>query len=222
LTKRYDFRNLIKKSPFLYHLLLKIRLSIKKPMPSNRKMTITFTFNGKPDKRNLQCGTGIGEVVCVKKKKRSEKQCGHLSKFEKAKEYGRQVVADPVKTAHYMIYRKKWKRKLKHTGIYQLAIMDFMNPPAIHEARVNEEFGNSEKLILVKVRGKFEISHVSVSMIAPDGKILETGEIYQQNTLGFYIYALNTSASLKAGVICRICVHDFPGNIIEKDFCFFD
>jgi hypothetical protein len=212
---------IIKNSLFLYYLLLKFRLSNKKLMPRNRNMTITFTFNGKLDKRNLQRSTGIGPVPDVTKKIRSEKQRDHLSRFQQAKEYGRKVVADPVRTAHYAVYRKKWKYKLQHTGIYQLAIMDFMNPPSIHEAMVTQESGGSGKIILVNVWEKLEISHVVVNMIAPEGDILESGEIYKQNMLGFHVYPINNVASLKPGVICRIRVFDFPGNVTEKDYQFF-
>jgi hypothetical protein len=190
-------------------------------MSRNRKMMITFTFNGKLDKRIAQHGAGVAPSPCNAKKKRSEKQGDHLSRFEKAKEFGRQVVANPLLTAHYAVYRKKWKRKLKHTGIYQLAIMDFMNSPVIHKALLEKEPESPGNIILINVWQKFEISHVGVSMIAPDGKILETGEIYKHNSFGYYVYALSNAASVKPGVICRISVHDFPGNVTEKDYYFF-
>ena len=94
-----------------------------------------------------------------------------------------------------------------------------MSPPC--EVMLKEESGSTGKIILIQVRKKFEVSHIAVSMIAPDGKILDSREIYHRNTLGFHVYTLTDAATAKPGVICRICVQDFPGNVTEKDYHFF-
>jgi len=68
----------------------------------------------------------------------SENQVLHLSRFQCAKEYGRMAVADAAMSAFYQENLSRFKRNRRaFIGVYQLAIMDFMNPPVIRNVRLN-------------------------------------------------------------------------------------
>ena len=156
------------------------------------------------------------------KRKWTENQAKHLSRFECAKEYGRRAVADPVLSAHYAVYRTRWKRKLKHTGIYQLAIMDFMRLPEICKASLERSGRMAGSLISITAMDQFEISRVEVSLLAPDGIVLEEGMAGPAPNHVNYAYVILNSGSMKPGTLCVVRVWDFPGNVAEKEFRFFD
>jgi hypothetical protein len=189
-------------------------------MPRSTKKLITLTIPGKLVKKNIQCEAVIMPAK-PSKRLRSVKQSNHLSKFEQAKEYGRKVVADPTRTAFYAVFKKRWKRKFKHVGIYQLAIMDFMSAPSIHEIRVDSNITGGITSILVRAYDKFNVSGVGLSLIAPDGQVLESCETLPMNISGNYVCEITRASSVMPGVICQVCVRDIPGNITEKEYRLF-
>jgi hypothetical protein len=145
----------------------------------------------------------------------SDKQKKHLSRFELAKAYGRRVVADPALIEHYTFFLKRWKMKRKNTGIYQLAIMDFMNPPKVEE--VDLDSWDGIYVITIAVTHCFQPSGVTVSLVAPDGSILEKGAACYVPAHDHYEYAICNSSLVRTETICRVTAKDVPGNVTEYD-----
>ncbi len=187
---------------------------------SNYNM-ITRTYSGKLGNIVMQDDGVIRSIPDLSETIRSEKQKQHLLRFERAKEYGRQTVADPQQSAGYAVYLKRWKKKKKNIGIYQLAIMDFMNPPSIREAGPDSKIGGAGNAVIISARDCFRMPRVSVTLVAPDGRILEEGETGDPDYCGQYKYVIKESSLLKPGTICRVRATDIPGNVTEKEFACF-
>ncbi len=148
----------------------------------------------------------------------SEKRKQHLSRFEYAKEYGRQVFADPGKSALYAPYLKTWKRKRKHIGIYQLAIRDYMHAPSIEEVTFSDRRRGGPEMVFIRAYNEFQAPHVAVSIVAPDGEILEEGEADGHQFHIHYSYRFIDRSLLKPGNTLRISAWDLPGNIAVKEY----
>jgi hypothetical protein len=135
-----------------------------------------------------------------------------------AKEYARQVVADTEKSAHYAKYLKRWKKKKKNLGVYQLAIMDFMHPLEIHSVeRSNWSHGNPNAIIILTI-DQFGTKGVTVHLIARDGSILEEGEAKQPLYSVYYEYVIKDPLLINQAGIIRVRSWGMPGIAAEKDF----
>ena len=98
-------------------------------MARNLGNVLTKLYSGKIGHVLMQKNGVLRSVPDMSKRILSDKQKNHLNRFEQAKAYARQVMADPVESARY----SEALRKLKATdgklniGIYQMAIKDYMN-----------------------------------------------------------------------------------------------
>jgi|GEM_PF-7047650 len=70
-------------------------------MAHGRKNLIMKVFRGKSGKLCMEPDGVSGSQPGKSKRKWTENQAKHLSRFECAKEYGRRAVADPLLSAHY-------------------------------------------------------------------------------------------------------------------------
>jgi hypothetical protein len=191
-------------------------------MAHSRHNVITRTYSGKIGKVCLQQDGVIRSLPEKSPKNWSKKQVEHLTRFEQAKEYGRRAVADPMLSEHYAAFRKRWRRKLKNTGVYQLAIRDFMHTPEIHEASFEQTGENAGGLIRITAMDKFRISRVGVSLLSPGGVLLEEGMASSGTEHVFFKYVILDPALMKPGTTCMVRAWDIPGNVTEKKFSFFD
>ena len=183
-------------------------------MAHSRNNVITRTYSGKFGNTCMQSDGILRSRPNMTDRILSEKQKQHLSRFELAKEYARQVVADAEKSANYVRYLKKWKKnKKKNIGIYQLAISDFTHPPKIHNI-------NCDKYNMVNIlaRGEFGLVGATLSLVAPDGAILEEGNAIDDSRYRFLQYIVKDPSLLRQGVLFRARVWGMPGVISEKDF----
>ena len=191
-------------------------------MAHSKNNVITRTYSGKIGNVCMQRDGVIRSLPAGKRKVWSKKQKNHLSRFELAKQYGRQVLADPCLTAHYAVYKKRWKRKLKNTGVWQLAIRDFMNPPGIWGVDLVRPGLNNAGMICIHAHDKFEIKGVRATLLAPGGNLLAEGEAILVLSLGRYVYEIQDPLLMKPGVTCRVRVWDVPGNVTEKEVNLFE
>jgi hypothetical protein len=186
-----------------------------------RNNVITHSYSGRLGGIIMQHDGVFRSLPDTSKRSWSEKQVQHLSRFELAKDYGRQVVGDPLKTEHYAVFLKRWRRKLRNTGIYQLAIMDFMSLPEIEDVMLDRHSGGTRNVVRIYARDRFSISGVEVSLVGPGGVRLAGGEAAFNLLHGFYDYIITDLMLIQTGVICRVCARDIPGNITEKEFHLF-
>ena len=186
-------------------------------MAHSKANMITRTYSGKFGDLCLQRDGVIRSRPNVSKRILSERQTSHLNRFEAAKAYGRQVMADEAKSAFYGQYLKRWKKKKSNIGIYQLAIMDLMHPPSVNRIKLDKQTGIPIRLV-VEAFDIFQVAGVSVALCSPSGEILEQVDACQLFPwIGFH-YTVHDPSLLRPGVICRVTARDLPGNITEKEF----
>ncbi len=144
----------------------------------------------------------------------------HFSRFELAKEYGRKVISDPALSELYRSRLKRWKKKKsKHVGVYQMAIMDFMHPPSILDIRIDRSMQGAVE-VQIKANAYTNVTAVEVQVVSPGGVILEEGKASQPYPCIYYQYHIQDPSLLKPGVTCKVTVRDIPGNIAEKEVAF--
>ena len=190
-------------------------------MAHSKNSIITKTYSGKIGHICLQNDGVMRSLPDTSKRKWSEKQEQHLSRFQRAKEYGRQVVADPKRSEYYAGYLKRWKKKKKNIGIYQLAVMDFMHTPEIRKFQLDKGYGRSGSTIVVGVMDVFGVAGVFVRIVLPGGETVEEGEAAPMISGFRFGYVIRDPSLPRPGTILRVKAWDVPGNIIEKEFNFF-
>jgi len=146
-------------------------------MAHSNDNVVTQTYSGKVGNICLQDDGVIRSLPDMSNRIFSEKQKGHLSRFQQAKEYGRQVVADAQKWAIYKEPLKRWKKKKgkKHMGVYQLAIMDYMHFPEIISVQLNNCPGGADWMIRIEALDIIRVAGVAVSIVSFEGEIMEEG-----------------------------------------------
>ncbi|MEI7662131.1 MAG: hypothetical protein WCK34_08035 [Bacteroidota bacterium] len=152
-------------------------------------------------------------------KVQSEKQIRHLHRFQCAKEYGREVVADEKRSALYSAVVVRWKKKKKkHIGVYQLAIMDYMHPPDIQGAEFGDLPGSTHGTIIVTAEDIFLPPRVTVSIVLADGSLAESGEAQRHHPWDQYQYVVFHPDLVHTGTTIRVSARDNAGNVTETEF----
>ncbi len=153
------------------------------------------------------------------KRKPSQKQEEHHHRFVLAREYAREVVADPGRSEPYkaILVRLKRKRKL-NIGVYQLAIRDYMNPPVVFGALLDHDGGDSRYTVVVETNDIYGIARVEVTFSAPGGQRRETGEAEVMLYGLTYRYVIRDISLVLPGTKCSIRAFGIPGSAMEKDF----
>jgi hypothetical protein len=184
-------------------------------MAHNRQNPLTKYYSGKLGQLVMQSDGIMRSRPDTSNRVWSEKQEGHLSKFEQAKEYARKVKADPVLSAPYLDPLRIWKRKKKNMGLYQLAIKDFLKPPEITGLRVQ----TSRPLeFRIHANGLVSIVQLKVRLLSPQGDILEEGDAETVLGNGVYSYLVADPSLVPRGTVVHITAWDLPGHFSEKIF----
>lgn len=186
-------------------------------MAHSNDNVVTKSYSGKFGNICLQHDGVIRSLPNASNRTFSEKQEQHLSRFQQAKEYGRQVVADGQKSAIYATALKLWKKKKrkKHMGLYQLAIMDYMHRPVIDSVVLNHCLQGAGWMIWIEASDIIQVAGVAVSIMSFDGEIMEEGLASSDLP---YKYVVRNPSLLRPGMILRVSAWDLPGNVIEKEF----
>src|ERR1035437_8281267 len=184
-------------------------------MAHSRQNIITKHYSGKLGNSVLQSDGIIRSLPDTSNRIWSEDQKGHISHFQKAKEYARMVKADPILSAPYLEPLKRLKRKKKNMGLYQLAIKDFLNPPEIigldKRKKLSKPF-----VFEIHAQDLVAIVLLRVRLLLPKGEILEEGDTETVLENGIYSYQVSNPSLLPPGTIIHITAWDIPGNSSEK------
>ena len=103
-------------------------LSIFGAMARNKGNVLTRKYSGKAGNILLHKNGIMRTIPDMSKRILSDKQKAHLTRFEQAKTFARQVLSDPVQSARYgeMLAVLKKRSGIRNIGIYQLAIREYM------------------------------------------------------------------------------------------------
>ena len=187
-------------------------------MAQTKENVLTKHYSGIVDQVVFQADGVIRSRPDVSNRKWSKKQKQHLTLFDSAKGWGRKACSDPELSALYRPALEKVRRKNKYLGIYQLAIMDFLNPPEIKSIAIEKRSATAGTVIRVNVFDKVLITEVQVCLVSSKGKTLEAGDSEPVYPNLLYSYSVADPSRLSPGTIIRVRVGDLPGNVTQKDF----
>jgi len=145
-------------------------------------------------------------------KEPSEQQKSHRERFRLASLYAQRVKTNPEILEEYLFAAVK----KGYTNVRSLIIADYFCFPEILSINVNTKPAGTELETIVI--DYMRVKSVTVSLKAPDGSVLESGDgalgIDQQT----WTYKVLDSANLAASVCFEITATDLPGNVTTKSF----
>ncbi|MEI7983141.1 MAG: hypothetical protein WCI71_15935, partial [Bacteroidota bacterium] len=161
-------------------------------MAINKGNSLLYRMSGKFNQILFQKNGVMRSLPDLSKRKWSPLQVKHLNRMEQGKNYARQAMADPEQNAYYSSLLKKWKKKIKggNIGVYQLAICDFFHPPVIRQVELLRASDPLTYNISIHVCDNFKVEGVFVSILSPDGTMIEQGDAQQPETNIQYIYLI--------------------------------
>ena len=142
----------------------------------------------------------------------SEKQRVQQDKFRLASLYASRVYADPVLLEEYSVAAKK----KGYANARALIVADYFRLPEILNLVVNTKPAGSvlEILVVDFMRAK----SVTVSVLAPDGSVSESGKSNIGIDKQTWTYRVENVAHLVAGTCFEVKATDLPGNVTTKNF----
>lgn len=145
-------------------------------------------------------------------KEPSSNQKAHRERFRLASLYARRVSTDPVLLEEYLIAA----RKKGYPNVRSFIIADYFKFPEIINFNLNTQpTGTALETLVVDY---MRVKSVSVSLIAPDDSVLESGNGVLSIDQQTWTYEVLDSAHLVAGVTFEITATDLPGNVTTKSF----
>ncbi len=138
----------------------------------------------------------------------SEKQIAHRERFQRAAQYTKAKMQDPVAKAEY----KEMAGDKAFATAFSAALRDFMVPPKVLDVKVNEFTGAAGSIIPIKVSDNVKTIRMKVSILGANGAIIESGEAsYKLGDVEWNYTTKQTLPSL-TGVKIVVTAIDRPGN----------
>jgi hypothetical protein len=134
------------------------------------------------------------------------------SGFSKAKQYGKEVLANPTKKAAYTPAARQ-----KNRSEWNLAIGDSLTPPTITEIDPSGYNGQAGDLVRIKAADDVKVSSLTVAIRNIAGQIFEEGQAEPSLEPDQWTYtALTTVPATELAVTIEVTAVDMPGNKTVK------
>jgi hypothetical protein len=146
-----------------------------------------------------------------RRRKKSEAQVENANHFRQATDYAKRCMEIPELKAKYEkgITRRK-------NNAYTVACSDYLNPPTIHYIKAMES-SPTESIITIKATDDFEVVSVRITIISPDGKVMEEGSaVCNRLKRQMWTYATQSVSRESKGVQIRAIAEDHAGNLTER------
>ncbi len=137
-----------------------------------------------------------------KKKKFTPAQKAHHQRFTRASAWGAHVLANQE-------LKKVYQQKVKHTGVYQLAIQDAMCLPEIRKINPAAFLQKSGGAIHITAWDDVKVTGVWVKLYHPESSLEESGAALPHGSFWRYF---PLRASWPEGTMIEVRVKDLPGN----------
>ncbi|MHC1764676.1 MAG: hypothetical protein AB9869_10270 [Verrucomicrobiia bacterium] len=144
--------------------------------------------------------------------KRSAGQGVQPKRIKEAAAYWRRLKNDPGKLAHYEVLPYE-----PSVGLYQRAVRDYCNPPAVTEIDIAAYSGEAGTPIRIEAVDDTKVAEVSVEILDMEGTVLEKGPAEFSANADRWIYTATQSVSSGQTVTVRATAKDLPGNTGSKD-----
>lgn len=130
-------------------------------------------------------------------------------RFLKAIDYAKMATTDPELND---FYARKAANK-PGLGAWHLAISDYCRAPQIFTADFREFSGKSGDSIIIRAYDEYIVTEVMVSLVSPEGIILDEGMGSVCNFDDEWSYSFKSDVDLVPGLSFAISARDLPGNI---------
>lgn len=158
-----------------------------------------------------------GKLVMSNRPKRTgiltPNQVQAKSRFLGAVKYAKKQMADPVSKQEYQPSPDS-----RFTSAYSRAVADFLTAPVISHVDVSRYQGAVGDKILIKASDDFKVTSVHVSILKPDGTLLEQGDaVLQDDSVDEYEYVATVAFPKAAGTKVIVAVRDKPANVTTSE-----
>ena len=177
-------------------------------MAHTRANPITKHYSGIFDKAVMTSDGTLRSRPDVSNRVWSPKQRAHLERVERAKEFGRMAISDPVLNEYYA--RKA--EGIKGLGAWHLAVSDFYNMPVIQSVDFSD-FTNLPEIRQIRVSvNKWDMKEMRISIVSRAGELLEEGIAGWSVSTGQWHFRLKSDKPVP-GLTFIITGTDIPGNV---------
>lgn len=145
----------------------------------------------------------------AKRKRQSERQKEHCSKFEDAVAYARGQMRQWESKSMYQAAVNQ-----KMTSAYQIAVTDYLKPPVVHSIETAYYGGAAGQKIAVFASDDFKVASVELIIRNPDDEIIEQGTATRsEEKRNEWIYFTIVKNTAMAGSTVEARARDIPGNV---------
>lgn len=154
----------------------------------------------------------VGNRTIISKKARvstvrTEKQEAHRLKFQQAARYAKAKMADVIAKADYELIAKQ----KENTTAFAVAVGDYLKLPTIDSIRYADYKGNIGDVISIQVNDNVKVIKVIVTLSAPDGSVIETGNATLLKGDVDWTYKATSVNPVVAGTKIKAVASDRPG-----------
>jgi hypothetical protein len=139
---------------------------------------------------------------------KTEKQVAQRERFQRASQYAKAKMADPVAKAVY----KQLAGNGPFANAFAAAVKDYLVPPKVLDVKVSEFTGAAGSTIPIAISDNFKTIKLKVTLMGADGIVVESGEAsYKQGDVEWK-YITVQALPLLAGAKIVVTAIDRPGN----------
>ncbi len=143
----------------------------------------------------------------------TEQQVTTRAKFQRAVLYAKKQMESPLARAEYEagITEKKFTA-------YVVAVTDYLKAPVVHEVDTSRYNGAVGDTIVIRATDDFKVIMVQVSVIGPDGALLEFGDaILTPETVDEWRYTATVANAATSGSKIAVTARDKAGNVTTAE-----
>jgi hypothetical protein len=180
---------------------------------------VTEGFSGKLGNKIVFRQLGNRTVVTKHARKheiKSEALAAHHQRFRKAAAYAKMKMLDPAAKAEYEMLSKQYEL----TTPYATAVADYIMQPDIDDINTENYSGQPGDIILITSRKVLKITSLEVSIIHPDGTVLEKGAAIFSPADAAWRHVTTAAATVTSGTVIKAVATDRPGKVVTKEKVF--
>lgn len=156
------------------------------------------------------------KTVAVRKSaptgKATEKQLLHRQRFRAAAHYAKLSLLVPELHEQYSAIAKI----RDYPSVFIAAVGDYLKPAQITEIITAPYQGNVGDPVTIIMNDNFKVKIMKVTIISPDGEVMESGEAALAPENGGFTYVATVGVSDVSGHSIKVEVTDRPGNSVTK------
>ena len=154
-------------------------------------------------------------VVAVKptptNREPTEQQKAHHQRFRRGTRYAKQAIQDPSTKAAYQQSARGGQ------SAFNVAMADFMNPPAITALDLDTYTGTKGHAITIMAEDDYLVADVQVAIYSTAGNLLEQGPAELDSNGVDWVYVTQRANGQPKGSKLLVQATDLPGNTTTQE-----